>query len=138
MWQTVEVPSPSRHRPIPRRSKSSNVLKRSKSSDIPQDINLMRSHLWFSIKYFKNLLRIHKWGGASLLWLRSFEDLNKIFLKISWRSLFKILLRSSEDLKKILNEDLHEIFFRNLSEIPWRYNMKILRRSIWKNMMKFF
>ena len=39
------------------------------------------------------------------------------------------MLRSSEDLKKILNEDLHDIFFRNLSEISWRYYMKILRIS---------
>ena len=29
---TVTVPSPSRHRPVPRRSKSSNVLKRPKAS----------------------------------------------------------------------------------------------------------
>ena len=30
--RSVPVPSPSRHRPVPRRSKSSNVLKRPKAS----------------------------------------------------------------------------------------------------------
>ena len=39
--------------------------------------------------------------GASLSRLRSFEDLNKIFLKILGWSSIKILLRSLADLKKI-------------------------------------
>ena len=39
---------------------------------------------------------------------------------LEWSSI-KILLRPSADLKKILNEDVHAIFFRNLIEISWRF-----------------
>ena len=55
-----------------------------------QDLNLMRSHLLFSIKSFKNLLKIHKWGveliaaaifqrSQQYFYLRSSKDLNEIF-----------------------------------------------------------
>ena len=53
-----------------------------------QDLNLMRSHLWFSIKTFKNLLKIHKWRGeliAAAIFRRSQQDIYQYLRKISTR-----------------------------------------------------
>ena len=102
------------------------------------EISLMILHQIFQKIFWRSTSE-----GASLSRLRSFEDLNKIFIKLFGRSQrdfleilewssFKILLRSSTDFKKNLNEDLQEIFFRNLIEIWWRSWEHL--PSIWKNL----
>ena len=70
--------------------------------------------------------------------LKIFGRSQRDFLEILEWSSFKILLRSSADIKKILNEDLKEIFFRNLIEISWRFYMKIFRPFVnnWWNSFK--
>ncbi len=72
--------------------------------------------------------------------LKIFGRSQREFLEILEWSWIKIMLSTSADLKKISNEDLFEIFFRNLIEISWRFIWRSWEDlpTICKKLMKFF
>ena len=86
-----------------------------------QDFNLMRSHLWFSIKSFKNLQKIH----------RSFKDLKDFPNKHFEDLLKKMNVDFLENFHIFSKENIFKskIFIKSfLLKIFWRKSAKIYRR----------
>ena len=92
-----------------------------------REISLMILHQIFQKSTEDPQVRGQAYRGCDLskiptrFLLKIFWRSQRYFLEILEWSSIKILLRPSAHLKKILNEDLHEIFFRNLIEISWRF-----------------